>query len=84
MDKWWIDSRTQAALERAVGLGDHITFTADQTRPLQLTRSQVRESAEQQPSLLLEALTGFFPCVHITSCQLASKHTATVMCARLS
>ena len=42
IDEWWIDPRTRAALEGSVGLGDHVTFTADQTRPLQLTRSQVR------------------------------------------
>ena len=41
MDDWWIDARTQAALERSVGLGENVTFTADQTRPLQLSRSQV-------------------------------------------
>ena len=47
IDEWWIDPRTRAALEASVGLGDHVTFTADQTRPLQLTRGQVRASAAQ-------------------------------------
>ncbi len=42
IDEWWVDPRTRAALETSVGLGDHVTFTADQTRPFQLTRSQVR------------------------------------------
>ena len=45
IDEWWVDSRTWAALETSVGLGEYVTFTADQTRPLRLTRSQVRRGS---------------------------------------
>ena len=48
IDEWWVDPRTRAALETSVGLGDHVTFTADQTRPFQLTRSQVRARGRAQ------------------------------------
>ena len=49
IDEWWVDPRTRAALEASVGLGEHVTFTADQTRPLQLTRSQVRGVGRSWP-----------------------------------
>jgi len=53
IDEWWVDPRTRAALETSVGLGDHVTFTADQTRPFQLTRSQVpvRGRAQMWPQM---------------------------------
>jgi hypothetical protein len=65
VDEWWIDARTQGALERAVGLGDHVTFTADQTRPLQLTRSQVRASLHSSRRCRASGLMSPSSWIHI-------------------